>query len=104
MATGSWVRVLMVAAAFGYLQQALPQQGTPAAAPPPPVVTQHAFLEKYCFTCHSDELRTAGLSLEGLDLAKVPANAETWEKVLRKLHAGSMPPQGMPRPDSAALE
>src|SRR5215510_8899082 len=36
---------------------------------------------KYCVTCHSDRLKTGGLSLQNLDLADVPAHADVWEKV-----------------------
>ena len=57
-----------------------------------------------CVTCHNDRTRIGGLSLQSADLANVPAGAETWEKVVRKLRAGSMPPQGAPRPDKAALD
>jgi hypothetical protein len=60
-------------------------------------------VNKYCVTCHSSKLRTGGLSLEDADLGNPPA-AETWEKVIRKLRTGSMPPQGMPRPDAATLD
>src|SRR5262249_30933520 len=60
--------------------------------------------EKYWFTCHNDKARTGGLSLEKLDPADVSRNTETWEKVVRKLRAGMMPPQGMPRPEPAAYE
>ncbi len=65
---------------------------------------QTAVLNKYCVTCHSDKNRTGGLSLQAADLTDVPRKAETWEKVIRKLRAGSMPPQGMPRPDRATLD
>jgi mono/diheme cytochrome c family protein len=62
-----------------------------------------ALLNKYCVACHSAKLRTGGLSLQDADLGNVPAQAETWEKVIRKLRAGAMPPQGVPRPDAASL-
>jgi mono/diheme cytochrome c family protein len=65
---------------------------------------QAALLDKYCVTCHNDKLRTGGLSLEAANLDDVPKNAETWEKVIRKLHVGAMPPQGLPRPDKPALD
>jgi hypothetical protein len=44
------------------------------------------------------------LSLQSADLNEIPPGAETWEKVIRKLRLGAMPPQGMPRPDAAALD
>ncbi len=63
-----------------------------------------ALLDKYCVTCHNDKLRTGGLSLQNANLNDVPRNAETWEKVIRKLHVGAMPPQGLPKPDKPALD
>jgi len=67
---------------------------------------QRALLDKYCVTCHSDRAKTGGLTLQDIDVANVPANAETWEKVIRKLSVGAMPPIGMPKPngvDTTAL-
>ena len=61
--------------------------------------TGQALLEQYCVTCHNNQLRTAGLSLEALDLNDLSADAATWEKVVLKLRAGMMPPAGRPRPD-----
>ncbi len=60
-----------------------------------------AVLDKYCITCHSQRLHTADLVLEGIDVANPAAHADVWERVLTKLHARSMPPAGMPRPDAA---
>jgi len=65
---------------------------------------QAALVDKYCVTCHNDKLRTGGLSLQAANLTDVPRNAETWEKAIRKLRVGAMPPQGMPRPDKSALD
>src|SRR5262245_25224456 len=63
-----------------------------------------ALLDKYCVSCHSDRLKTANLSLQGLDLTKVGEHADLWEKVVRKLRAGVMPPPDMPRPSLAEYE
>ena len=65
--------------------------------------TQRAFLDQYCVGCHSDRLKTGGLSLQKLDVAHPEQNAETWEKVIRKVRAGLMPPAGLPRPERAVL-
>ncbi len=65
---------------------------------------QQAVLNKYCVTCHSAKLHTGGLSLQDASLADVPASAESWEKVIRKLRTGSMPPQGVPHPDPATAD
>ncbi len=61
-----------------------------------------AFLKQYCVTCHNDKLKTADLSLERMDLARVADGADIWEKVIRKTRVGMMPPQGAPQPDPAA--
>jgi mono/diheme cytochrome c family protein len=66
-------------------------------APPAP----RAVLDQYCVTCHNEKLHTAGLALDTLDVTNPAKNAETWEKVIEKLRAGSMPPAGRPRPDAA---
>jgi mono/diheme cytochrome c family protein len=82
----------------------------PAAAPAQqgsadPASSPHAaVLNKYCVTCHNDTRRTGGLSLELADLTNVPKGAETWEKVIRKLRVGMMPPPGMPRPAPAQID
>ena len=57
-------------------------------------------LNRYCIGCHSDRLKTAGLSLQAVDVSDIGRDAAIWEKVLRKLRAGAMPPVGRPRPDA----
>ena len=83
------------------------QSATPAAvqtASAPATQNQRTLLDKYCVTCHSDRLKTANLSLQGLDLAKVADHADVWEKVIRKLRAGVMPPPSLPRPALAEYD
>jgi mono/diheme cytochrome c family protein len=62
---------------------------------------QRAFLDQYCVTCHNQRLRTAELELDSLNLTQIASHAETWEKVVRKLRTGMMPPSGARRPDGA---
>jgi uncharacterized protein DUF1592/uncharacterized protein DUF1588/uncharacterized protein DUF1587/uncharacterized protein DUF1585/uncharacterized protein DUF1595/cytochrome c len=72
---------------------------SPGSAPSPASSEKpRALLDRYCVTCHDDRLKTANLSLQGLDLAKAADQAELWEKVIRKLRAGVMPPPDIPRP------
>jgi hypothetical protein len=59
-------------------------------------------VDKYCVTCHNQRLKTAGLSLEALDVAKVSESPEVWEKVVRKLETRTMPPQGARHPDESS--
>jgi len=63
--------------------------------------SQRAFLNKYCVGCHNERLKTAGLELDKLDLDDVGKAGEAWEKVIRKISAGEMPPPRLPRPDLA---
>ena len=86
---------------------AFAQAGEPAAASP-----QRALLDRYCVTCHNErvvagagagmmaeQLRLVGLALDSADVDDVAAAPELWEKVVRKLRVGAMPPQPRPRPD-----
>ena len=88
------------------LPQASPQRPSPRTAEQQPAdrAARQAVLDRYCVTCHNQRARIGGLALDGLDLAHVDAQPAVWEAVVRKLQAGAMPPQGMPRPDPAVAE
>src|SRR5262245_7004347 len=60
-----------------------------------------AAVTKYCTTCHNERARTAGLVLDAAGVAHPGDQAETWEKVLRQLRAGTMPPPAAVRPPQA---
>ncbi len=80
--------------------RAAEQQSAPAAASaaqPSSVVS--TTVTQYCVTCHNERIKTGGLSLANLDPAHVPADAEVWEKVIRKVRTGMMPPAGVRQPD-----
>ena len=62
------------------------------------------YFQAYCVTCHSGPYAKAGLELDKLDTAHVEKDAEKWEKVVRMLRSGMMPPAGMPRPDAKTYE
>ena len=79
------------------LQQSTGQPALSAAS-------QHSLLDRYCVSCHNKELKTAGLALDVPDFASVSKDAELWEKVVRKLRGGLMPPVGRPRPDAATYD
>ncbi|MBI4265269.1 MAG: DUF1592 domain-containing protein [Acidobacteria bacterium] len=78
------------------------QQPAPGSAGA--VSSYRVLLDKYCVTCHNQRARTAGLTLDTAELTDIPAGAEVWEKVIRKVRGGMMPPVGMPRPEQAALD
>jgi hypothetical protein len=69
------------------------------SAPPSGGAALRPVLDRYCVTCHNGRLKTAGLELDALDVNRVGSDAETWEKVARKLRTREMPPAGLPRPD-----
>jgi len=88
------------------LTVALPRAEAPQSAPPRPASSaetlDRSVVDKYCVTCHNQRLKTGGLTLDTPDLANVAAHSDVWEKVIRKVEAGMMPPAGVPRPDTAA--
>ncbi|HWV95001.1 MAG TPA: DUF1592 domain-containing protein [Vicinamibacterales bacterium] len=86
------------------LSVALPRAEAPQSAPRPASSAEtldRSVVDKYCVTCHNQRLKTGGLTLDTPDLANVAAHSDVWEKVIRKVEAGMMPPAGVPRPDTA---
>ena len=81
--------------------QTYAQQGNAASAGPSPTSSQRQFLDRYCATCHNEHLKSGGLSLVQVDLSRPGAQPELWEKVVRKLRTGVMPPPNMPQPSGA---
>jgi hypothetical protein len=63
-----------------------------------------AFVKQYCLSCHNSRARLGGLALDALDPATVDGHADVWEKVVRKLRTGMMPPEGAPKPPAAVRE
>ncbi len=113
-AVGAAMLGLLLAAppAAGAETMAAPAEGSGATA-----AAVEATLNRFCVTCHNErivngrgaapsmlvsQLRTAGLALDALDVNHVDADADAWERVIRKLEARTMPPVGRPRPDEAA--
>jgi hypothetical protein len=60
-----------------------------------------AIVKRYCVGCHNDKLKTANLSLERISAESIGSASAVWEKVVRKLRSGAMPPVGRPRPEKA---
>lgn len=79
-----------------------------------------ALLDQYCAICHNQavvastpqpneglqttQLRNLGLTLDTEDVADLAKNPEIWEKVVKKLRVGVMPPPTYPRPDTASYD
>jgi len=106
-------------ALLGFQQKAAkaPVSPVPAAKPPAaakaaatrstsvitPKVAQQV-LDQYCVGCHNSRTLVANFSLEKVDLASVGDHPEIWERVIRKMRAGMMPPPGLPRPPLSRYE
>src|SRR5688572_28361471 len=87
----------------------LGQTTTTAPKPQPqqtvsPAAAQRAFLNQNCVGCHNTRSplpASQPINLEKADLDNVLADADTWERVLRKLSVRAMPPPSSPRPSEA---
>src|ERR1700720_1153955 len=82
------------------------QQRQPA---PPTAVSAIPALDnslptQYCVGCHNQRAKTAGLMLDSMDYTNIGKDAETWEKVIRKIKTGMMPPAGARRPERTMLD
>ena len=82
--------------------------------------SNRALLDQYCVICHNQavvnsvatineglqttQLRNLGLTLDTEDVANLAANPEVWEKVIKKLRVGVMPPPNYPRPDKVRYD
>src|SRR5438105_9787944 len=84
------VSLLLINTAVAYAQQ-------------PPAAADHgAVVTKYCVTCHNERTKIAGLMLDKANIADPSATADIWEKAIRKMRVGMMPPQSAPHPDAQA--
>jgi hypothetical protein len=63
-----------------------------------------ATVNRYCVTCHNQRLKTAKLALDTLDFTHPEKDALTWERAIRKLRGGMMPPPGAARPAAADVQ
>jgi hypothetical protein len=58
-------------------------------------------LGRYCTDCHNPADFAGNLVIKPADVGAIAADSEHWEKIVRKLRAETMPPEG-PRPEHAA--
>src|SRR5581483_8478036 len=103
----SAVDVIVAGLSLGVAAQTPPPKPAvshhPAASAPPAAADAPPLTKQYCVGCHNDKAKTGGLTLASFDPAHPEQNAETAEKVIRKLRLGMMPPPGARRPDAATL-
>lgn len=65
---------------------------------------QAKLIDQYCSECHNLDDFSGSLAFELVNRDAVHEDAATWEKVVRKLNAGMMPPPGNPRPSEEQLQ
>ncbi len=101
------VALLVGASGSGFITDASPAPPPPtdyaAAVPDLPAATLTEVVARYCQVCHNDALLTGNMTLSGFQVEAAAQNAETAERMIRKLRAGMMPPPGMPRPAGDTL-
>ncbi len=90
---------LALAAAAGATERASPAP----EQQPQPVANHWGMLDKYCFDCHNATDWAGGVAFDTMQPESVPAEAELWEKAVRKLRGRMMPPPGKPQPDAQSL-
>ena len=108
-----WCRVVGFAGLLAlpslFLDRAALQGQAQSPTPlPPDAVASQALMKRYCVGCHNQSVKTAGISVQGLiaqnpDVTMSGPDAAVWEKVLRKVSTGQMPPVGMPHPKPEAV-
>jgi hypothetical protein len=80
--------------------------GVHSASPRPERLTDEDLTQvvrRNCVVCHNDGLRTGNLSLQTFSVEGAVDQAQTAERVIRKVRAGMMPPPGLPRPGGDTL-
>ena len=80
--------------------QVVSSQSSSSPGASPSALGSRQVLDRYCVTCHNARLETAGLALDQIDVANVSDGGEVWEKVVRKLRTGMMPPPNRPQPSA----
>jgi len=97
----SWLAAVG-ALGLAFAARAAPQ---PAASPPPPATgPQWSLLEQRCSKCHNSVDWAGGVAFDTLVSQDIPANAETWEKAIRKLRGRLMPPPGEIQPEQPKID
>jgi mono/diheme cytochrome c family protein len=110
-------KTLLVGGSIAFVSVALISAQTPSPAPvqrpatpvaaaaaPADPAPLRALLDRNCVACHNARIKSGGVALDGKDLSGVGADPAVWERSVRKLRAGMMPPAGSPVIDPAQRE
>jgi uncharacterized protein DUF1592/uncharacterized protein DUF1588/uncharacterized protein DUF1587/uncharacterized protein DUF1595/uncharacterized protein DUF1585/cbb3-type cytochrome c oxidase subunit III len=91
-----------VLAAAGFVFTLDAQQ--PRPGPPVTAAAHRSLVDEYCVSCHDEDKKKGGLSLEAVAAHDVAQHPDVWEKVVRKLRARQMPPIGKERPGDTTYD
>jgi mono/diheme cytochrome c family protein len=104
MMRASFLIVGGMAAWLASSQNGFALPGQPAGSGQSSLPQQKKIVQQYCVGCHNEKMKSGGLAIDPATLDSVGDHAVVWEKVVRKLRAGLMPPAGLPRPDKASYD
>jgi mono/diheme cytochrome c family protein len=85
-------------------QPAASSRQTPPAPTAADAQAQLATIKQYCAGCHSDRVKTADVSFEGITAESVAQHPEVFEKAVRKLRGRVMPPPNAKQPEPGAVD
>jgi len=91
---------VVAAAGFAFTLEAEQPRPGPSLTPS----AHRSLVDEYCVSCHDEDKKKGGLSLEAGAADDVARHPDVWEKVIRKLRARQMPPIGKERPDDATYD
>jgi len=94
--------LVLTSALVGTLHGAQTAPARRPARPSAAAVPAVAFLKQYCLGCHNDRAKVGRLSLESLDATRLDGHIDVWEKVVRKVRTGMMPPETAPKPTATS--
>jgi len=93
--------ISLTSAGSAQQRSATPATG-PTSTPAASIASRKALLDQYCVNCHNEDDKVAGIAFDKMDLTRLAKDGDTWEKAIKKLKGGMMPPPGARQPDRAA--
>jgi mono/diheme cytochrome c family protein len=99
----SGIALLVLSTATGAARLSQLSAGKPAASSAS-LNTSPALMNQYCSNCHNADDLAGGMDISKLDIEKIGKDAAVWERIVRKVRTGMMPPSGQPRPTRAVLD
>jgi mono/diheme cytochrome c family protein len=96
--------LLVLSTATGAVRLSQSSSGKPAVSSASSSQASPALMNQYCSNCHNADDLAGGMDISKLDIEKVGKDAAVWERIVRKVRTGMMPPSGQPRPARAVFD